>query len=342
MYQPLLDKIKEKIAHWANHSLSYARKTILINSVLFGMQSFWGASVLLPKGVIKKINKLCKDFLWGIHDGNRRHVFMGWKALSNPKREGGIGIKEVLSWNRSQMMKWIWKLIHRPNSIWARWVYHYILKGTDFWQTTTSISHSWYWNNVVKMKDFLVAQAGSSSLAVGWLHDCSIHRQFNTGLMYQLLRQRGDLLSWSSLVHDNACIPKHSFLGMLVMVNKLPTIDNLVLRGIHLVNRCVLCCQHSEDIQHLFFLCPYSAQVWTTVAAWLHTTSSTSLVQVTSWFQDHIRGRSFLTGRQRAGLMATIYFLWKERNSRIFRGVLSDPEALCFQIKFAVCKRLSM
>ncbi|XP_074283198.1 uncharacterized protein LOC141607746 [Silene latifolia] len=134
------------------------------------------------------------------------------------------------------------------------------------------------------MKDFLVAQAGSPSLAVGWIQDCSIRGQVNTGLMYQLLRQRGDLVPWSSLVHDKACLPKHSFLSMLVMVNKLPTIDNLVLRGIHLVNRCVLCCQYSEDIQHLFFLCPYSAKVWTTMAAWLQTTSSTSLAHVTIWF----------------------------------------------------------
>ncbi|XP_074266711.1 uncharacterized protein LOC141589992 [Silene latifolia] len=35
MYQPLLDKIKEKIIHWANRTLSYAGKTLLVNSFIF-------------------------------------------------------------------------------------------------------------------------------------------------------------------------------------------------------------------------------------------------------------------------------------------------------------------
>ncbi|XP_074315598.1 uncharacterized protein LOC141651801 [Silene latifolia] len=160
------------------------------------------------------------------------------------------------------------------------------------------------------MKDLLASKAGSPGFAVGWIQDCSIHGQFNS--------------------------------GMLVMENKLPTIDNLVHRGLHLINICVLCCQHSEDIHHLFFLCPFSSKVWIYMAAWLQTTSSTSLDHVISWFQDHIRGCSLLSGRKRAGLMATIYFLWKERNSRIFRGISSNPESLSFHIQFVVVKRLSL
>ncbi|XP_074299343.1 uncharacterized protein LOC141630419 [Silene latifolia] len=76
MYQPLLDKIKSRIMHWANHSLSYAGKALLVNFVIFGVNNFWGESVLLPKGIAKRITKLCKNFLWGIADGSRRHVFL--------------------------------------------------------------------------------------------------------------------------------------------------------------------------------------------------------------------------------------------------------------------------
>ncbi|XP_074271397.1 uncharacterized protein LOC141595333 [Silene latifolia] len=107
MYQPLLDKIKGRVMHWANASLSYAGKTLLVNSVIFGLNNFWGASVFLPKGIAKRITKICKDFLWGIEDGARRHVFMKLQLLCSPKLEGAIGIKEVLSWNCAQMIKWV-------------------------------------------------------------------------------------------------------------------------------------------------------------------------------------------------------------------------------------------
>ncbi|XP_074297151.1 uncharacterized protein LOC141627837 [Silene latifolia] len=156
MYQPLLDKIKDKIMHWANRTLSYAGKTLLINSVIFGLNNFWGASVLLHKGIAKKITKLCKDFIWGIDEGHRRHIFMKWQLLCAPKIEGAIGIKEVLSWNCAQMTKWVWKLLFKPQCLWSRWVQTYVLKGRDFWSPTASISQSRYWNNVVRMKDKLL------------------------------------------------------------------------------------------------------------------------------------------------------------------------------------------
>ncbi|XP_074293038.1 uncharacterized protein LOC141619933 [Silene latifolia] len=60
-----------------------------------------GASVLLPKGIVKRINKLCKDFMWGIKDGDRRLVFKSWSSLCKPRHEGGVDIKEILSWNKA-------------------------------------------------------------------------------------------------------------------------------------------------------------------------------------------------------------------------------------------------
>ncbi|XP_074293487.1 uncharacterized protein LOC141620543 [Silene latifolia] len=260
MYQPLLDKIKGKIAHWANHSLSYAGKTLLINSIIFGMHNFWGASVLLPKGIIKKINKLCKDFLWGIDDGARRHVFLSWKAICQPKREGGIGIKEVLSWNCSQVLKWVWKLIARPHSLWALWVNRYILKGADFWSAQESISHSWYWNNVVKVKDFLLARAGSHRIALFGFRLFRLYH-FSHCKNVSFGKTVFEEVHWYSLVHDRQCVPKHSFFGVLAFQDKLPTIDNLAHRGLHMVNRCALCCAHNESVEHLFFQCAFSSQV---------------------------------------------------------------------------------
>ncbi|XP_074319406.1 uncharacterized protein LOC141656420 [Silene latifolia] len=111
------------------------------------------------------------------------------------------------------------------------------------------------------MKDILVSKAGYPGLAVAWLHACSVHNSFNVAQMYQLIRQSADLVLWSSLVHDNARLPKHSFLGILALENKLPTIDNLIHRGLFLVRGCVLCCTHSENLKHLFFQCPFSSLV---------------------------------------------------------------------------------
>ncbi|XP_074278181.1 uncharacterized protein LOC141601778 [Silene latifolia] len=122
MFIPMMDKIRSKISHWANNLLSYAGKVALINSVIFGIQNFWGASILLPKGIAKKIHKICKDFLWGIEDEKRRFVFKSWDSLCKPGREGGVDIKEILSWNKSQMMSWIKKLETNTPNVWVQWI----------------------------------------------------------------------------------------------------------------------------------------------------------------------------------------------------------------------------
>ncbi|XP_074288948.1 uncharacterized protein LOC141614093 [Silene latifolia] len=340
MYQPLLDKIKAKVTHWTNHCLRYAGKATLINSVIFGLNNFWGASVLLRKGVVKKITKLCKDFVWGIEEGSRRHVFMGWKSLSKPRQAGGIGIKEVLSWNGAQMVHWLWKLVNRPESIWAKWVHHYILKGTDFCLASTSVSHSWYWNNVVKVKDFLVTREGSQSLATKWILDCTKHGKFKAGMMYELIRDSYDLVHWAPLVFDKAVVPKHSFMGMMALQNSLPTIDNLTLRGLPLVNRCLLCCSQGEDLEHLFFSCPFSSLVWHKISSWLQVPYSADLAQVVNWFQAFLKGKDHISCGKRAGFLATLYYIWNERNARVFKGTMSSSEAICIKIKFVTRCRM--
>ncbi|XP_074300968.1 uncharacterized protein LOC141632308 [Silene latifolia] len=235
------------------------------------------------------------------------------------------------------MLKWVWKLIARPQSIWALWVNRYNLKGTDLWSAQQSISHSWYWNNVVKVKDFLLASAGSRRIALDWIHACSDSTTFHTAKMYQLVRQGAEEVPWYSLVQDRQCVPKHSFFGVLAFHDKLPTIDNLAHRGLHLVNRCALCCAHNESVEHLFFQCAFSSQVWVQIAAWLQACPSSLLDQVVSWYLTQCHG--VRAGSQRAGLLATMYYLWQERNGRIFRGVLSTPESICIRVKFVVSNR---
>ncbi|XP_074288984.1 uncharacterized protein LOC141614129 [Silene latifolia] len=234
------------------------------------------------------------------------------------------------------MLKWVWKLFYRPQCIWARWVHAYVLKGGCFWDATQSISQFWYWNNVLKMKDLLLRIAGSPDQAIQLLQDCTSHMKYDTSAMYDIIRVRGTPVAWSSLVYNAGCHPKHSFIGMLVFQNGLPTVDRLVSRGIYLVNRCALCECCSEDLMHLFFACTYSRTVLMDIANWAH--FSVTFVLLEAVLQDFISTRR--SGKQRASLLALLYFLWKERNNRIFRGIQSSPETLCIVIKKVLNLRL--
>ena len=45
--------------------------------------------------------------------------------------------------------------------------------------------------------------------------------------------------------------------------NRILTLDNLMLRGCPLVNRCCMCCHDGESIDHLLLHCPITHTLWT-------------------------------------------------------------------------------
>jgi len=47
-YRLLVEKITAKILVWSSRHLSYARRLVLINTVLFGMFNFWAQIFIHP------------------------------------------------------------------------------------------------------------------------------------------------------------------------------------------------------------------------------------------------------------------------------------------------------
>ncbi|XP_074278284.1 uncharacterized protein LOC141601876 [Silene latifolia] len=335
MFIPMMDKVRSYINHWANTTLSYAGKVALITSVIFGIHNFWGASILLPKGIAKKIHKICKDFLWGIDDGKRRLVFKSWESLCRPRQEGGVDIKEILSWNKAHMMGWILKLDSAAPNIWVQWVNAYILKSVNFWSFQITAAHSWFWGNIIACRDYLISFTGGIQQAKQLL----LAPDYKT-LVYDGLRNKGPVFPYHRTLGDSLNIPKHSFIGLLAAENRLPTVDNLCKRGMVLVNRCALCESAAETAGHLFFECSFSAEVWFQVSRWVQVPFQASLSQILRWYKLYNRGSALVKRKRRCLLLCVIYLIWRERNRRIFKGIDSSPAALIWHTQYLVSIRV--
>ncbi|GJY61185.1 hypothetical protein Tco_0461842 [Tanacetum coccineum] len=70
-YKSLLDRIRNMILNWKNKCLSYAGRLQLVAFVLEYVHVYWAFVLLLPKAVIKDINKLLKGFLWNQDEMSR-------------------------------------------------------------------------------------------------------------------------------------------------------------------------------------------------------------------------------------------------------------------------------
>lgn len=67
--EPLLKKMREKIAGWFSKLLSFPGRLQLVQAVLCSMNGYWCHHFMLPKSVLKSIDSLSSSFMWSGTEG---------------------------------------------------------------------------------------------------------------------------------------------------------------------------------------------------------------------------------------------------------------------------------
>ncbi|KAL0445598.1 UNVERIFIED_CONTAM: hypothetical protein Slati_1687700 [Sesamum latifolium] len=113
--QPLIDKISSRLAGWTHLNLSLAKRTQLLKSVLSSLHMYWSSIFILPKAIIKVVEKKMRTFLWKGSSGSG-YAKVSWVQVCMPKEEGGLGIRRVLHMNQALMLKHVWRILQEdPN-----------------------------------------------------------------------------------------------------------------------------------------------------------------------------------------------------------------------------------
>ncbi|CAM8940592.1 unnamed protein product [Rhodiola kirilowii] len=134
-FQHMEETIRGRIAEWYKSFLSMSGRTTLISSVLGSLHIHILSIIPVPKTCLKRIESLMKNFLWDNGDNSRRH-WIGWKKISAPKDEGGLGIKLLADTRSALMHKLAWRYLLN-NSLWATYArtrYKERARGSSIWQ----------------------------------------------------------------------------------------------------------------------------------------------------------------------------------------------------------------
>ncbi|XP_074291153.1 uncharacterized protein LOC141617924 [Silene latifolia] len=192
IFADLLNKIQNALNHWATHRLSYAGKISLINTVIFRFEQYWCATLLIPKGVIKLITKFCINFLWNSGEGTRKLIMKSWASCCFPYKEGGFNIKEILTWNKSILCKWIWAIDNKSESTWSQCDLIYNIKATGFWTMQIKPHHSESWRGILYVRNELITRARDIENARTILNSCVKARKLKLHLLYDQFREKGN------------------------------------------------------------------------------------------------------------------------------------------------------
>jgi len=86
-------RVMSKLLGWKAKFLSFARRVVLIKSIMSTIPNYVMQGVALPAHVCDKLDKINQDFLWGSTSEKKRMHIVGWSKIVKPKEEGGLGIQ---------------------------------------------------------------------------------------------------------------------------------------------------------------------------------------------------------------------------------------------------------
>ncbi|GJW42637.1 hypothetical protein Tco_0071436 [Tanacetum coccineum] len=326
----LLEKVQIRVDDWKNKSLSIAGRLQLVNSILGSLHVFWASVFMLPTRILLDIEQIMRGFLW-----------------CQGKLGGG---KAKVAWNV------VWKLLSRKESLWVEWIHVYKLRGRSFWDIPYRGNMTWGWRNVLKLRplirEFIWKKLGNGLTTSVWfdrwciqspladlISSRDIFREgfnketkggdglvcsFSADTVWNTIRARGTKVSWYDAVWFSCCIPKHAVHLWLVIRRRLKTQDTLRHwdNMIYALVTCSLCETQPDSHDHLFFECPFSQQVWNQVkgAAGL-ASSNASIYDIIDDIIPFAARKTSKSVIAKLVVAATSYFIWQERNGRLFKNM---------------------
>ncbi|EOY21945.1 Uncharacterized protein TCM_014115 [Theobroma cacao] len=108
-WDPILEKVKRKLAGWKTKMLSFEGRITLLKSVLTSMPVFFMSLFQVPHKVKNELEKLQRRFLWGGDDQKRKIHLVKWDKVCNYKDCRGIDITDIEVKNHALLNKWIWR-----------------------------------------------------------------------------------------------------------------------------------------------------------------------------------------------------------------------------------------
>lgn len=281
---------------------------------------------------------MCSAYLQkGSLDG--RHVArVAWETVTTPKAEGGLGLKNILVWNKSCMFKLLWMLFFKTDSVWVAWIQDNVIKRqvllgnegeTDshlaFQKVTPGNGYSIsFWHSPWLPFGPLIHHIGSleprqSGISLSSTLSTLWNRQFLDPLTSSVLGRRSKFMSishlspyrtplitqsgtlleqveitttssllaksmtqsrpkvmWNKAMWFSKGIPKHKTLNWLFLLDRCPTRDRLISWGLATDPSCLLCNNHQESRNHLFFGCTFTRNIWRPLLSRLGLTASDS------------------------------------------------------------------
>lgn len=191
---------------------------------------------------------------------------VAWSKACLLKSEGGLGLRDLNTWNKALLSKVLWNVHSKSDALWIRWIHAEYLRGEDIWEIVPKMRDSPLIKNVLLICDRLLVDCAwnveeDKKLLEGWF------TTKGTSAAYEFLQKKGEVHYWHKKIWKPYIPPRFFISHWLGLQERLKTADRLKFLNISQV--CILCNTCDETNSHLFFACSAADAVWSCIKVWL-------------------------------------------------------------------------
>lgn len=122
LFSYIENKTNKKIQRWKENFLNQARKEILLKSVITTLPSFAMSCFLIPKKTCNNIDKKQRRFWWGQKEKGKKINWVKCDTLRKNKNDGGLGFRDLHSYNKALLTKQAWRIIKNLDNLWTKFL----------------------------------------------------------------------------------------------------------------------------------------------------------------------------------------------------------------------------
>ena len=135
IWNPILEKMEKKLSGWKRLYLSKGGRLTLLKSTLSSLPTYFSSLFTIPIAVAARLERIQRNFLWGSSEGSFKYPLVAWDKVCSPIEMGGLGIRNVVSFNQALLRKWLWRYGHEVTHLLRRVISTKYGEGQGGWST---------------------------------------------------------------------------------------------------------------------------------------------------------------------------------------------------------------